>query len=134
MEETTRLYTRHGIKAIDYEVHLKLQKHCEEVEQMMNHWHDKFKEACQHIKDQAQEHREERSGLERELFEKDQARNCQCSSLSDALAQRVYERDSALEALDSFTFNCIDTNFSFEHLDQARSIRSQFNLNKVGGE
>jgi hypothetical protein len=32
VNETTRLYTRDGIKTIDYEVYLKLQKHCEELE------------------------------------------------------------------------------------------------------
>lgn len=32
MNETTRLYTRDGIKTISYEVYLKLQKHCEELE------------------------------------------------------------------------------------------------------
>lgn len=32
MNETTRLYTRDGFKTIEYEVHVKLQKHCEELE------------------------------------------------------------------------------------------------------
>lgn len=35
MNETTRLYTRDGIKTIDYEVYLKLQKHCEEIERKL---------------------------------------------------------------------------------------------------
>lgn len=60
--ETTRLYTRDGIKTIDYEVHMKLQKHCEELEALVKHHHEKFKEACQHIRDQAQEHREKLQG------------------------------------------------------------------------
>lgn len=35
MNETTRLYTRDGIKTIDYEVHVKLHKHCEELERCL---------------------------------------------------------------------------------------------------
>jgi hypothetical protein len=35
------------------------------------------------------------------------------------------------EALDKFTFMCLDTNFGFEHMDKAKEVRAKFKLGEV---
>jgi chromosome segregation ATPase len=111
MNETTRLHTRGGIKMIDYEVHMKLQKHCEELEALVKHHHDKFKEACQHIRDQAQEHREKLQGymdmcydhnariFDLELELKEAVADCQAEFYEKVETQR--ELKSCNEALEN---------------------------------
>lgn len=99
MNETTRLYTRDGIKMIDYEIHLKLQKHCEELEALVNHHREKFKEACQHIRDQSQEHRELVEHLRDQLYAEKGKNDEESDQLNQDIQDLKYKLRRAEESI-----------------------------------
>lgn len=58
-----------------------------------------LKEINHHKDVHIDELKQEVEKLEKELFERDQAKSCQCNSLKDALSQRAFEIKGAEQAL-----------------------------------